>query len=218
MCYGAPYADEGKVGSRHMNSRTHMLVGAAASLALLEPTGASACLIDVAGGLLGGWICDIDVSSKSAVKDYFFGVDILVPLVAIALIDHFLDLGVAGLVLNRMGPVATVGAAAFVVLAVLGSQWKRLCHHRTFMHSFLAVVLFSAPLWLVFPQVVPPFAIGMLLHVALDVTNKKGVQVLFPLSPRFCLRLFRSDGRVDKGLRLVALVALGVLLCRLGIA
>lgn len=79
------------------------------------------------------------------------------------------------------------------------------------MHSLMAVVLFSFALWLAFPQVVPAFAIGMLLHMALDMTNKMGVQVLFPLRFKPCLGLFRSDGTADKVIRLAAVLALGYL-------
>ena len=37
-----------------MMSRTHMRVGAAASLAILQPTTLAAAIVSVAGGYLGG--------------------------------------------------------------------------------------------------------------------------------------------------------------------
>ena len=46
-----------------MKSETHMYVGAAASLAILQPTGIDGTIVSIAGGMLGGWLCDIDVNS-----------------------------------------------------------------------------------------------------------------------------------------------------------
>lgn len=192
---------------RQVNSRTHMLVGAAAALAILQPTDLGTVAIDIAAGTLGGWLCDVDVNAKSSVRDYFFGFDIAVPLTAVVLADWLLGLGIASRIVARWGSVATAGVLAFVVLAVLGARWKGLCAHRTFMHSLLATGLFSCALWLAFPPAVPAFAIGMALHIALDLTNRQGVQVLFPLPFRPCLHLFASDGRMDKILRAAGLVA-----------
>jgi len=193
---------------RHMNSRTHMLVGAALSVALLRPLNATALLIDIAGGFLGGWICDVDVNTKTEAKDYFFGVDIILPLCVIAFIDRFCSLGIIDHILLRLGPKSALGISCFMALLVLGSQWKVLCRHRTFMHSLLAVGLFSCALELVFAPLVPSFFIGMVAHILLDMTNKMGVQVLYPLSFKPCLGLFKSDGVADTAIRLCALVVL----------
>ena len=195
-----------------MNSRTHMLVGAAASVALLRPDGLDTCLVDVAGGLLGGWLCDIDVNSKSAARDSFFGIDILLPLSVIALADQLFSLNVTDRLLERVGATTVTGVCLFALLAVLGSQWKQLCRHRTFMHSLLALLLFSYALGLAFPPIVPSFAIGLSLHIALDLTTKRGVQVLYPLPFRPCLGVFKSDGTADKVICSLAAVALVLLI------
>jgi inner membrane protein len=185
-----------------------MLVGAALSVALLKPMSATALLIDIAGGFLGGWICDVDVNTKTDAKDHFFGVDIILPLCVIAFIDRFWSLGIIDHILLRLGPESALGISCFVALLVLGSQWKVLCRHRTFMHSLLAVALFSCALWLVFPPLAQSFFVGMVAHILLDMTNKMGVQVLYPLPFKPCLGLFKSDGVADTAIRLCALVVL----------
>ncbi|MBR3160488.1 MAG: metal-dependent hydrolase [Atopobiaceae bacterium] len=70
-----------------MNSKTHMYVGAAVSLAILRPVGVGNSLIGITGGLLGAWICDIDLNTKSDIGDYFAGAKLLVVLCVIAALD-----------------------------------------------------------------------------------------------------------------------------------
>lgn len=48
-----------------MNSKTHLFVGAAALLAIRKPVGVGNSLVGIAGGLLSGWLCDIDVNTMS---------------------------------------------------------------------------------------------------------------------------------------------------------
>jgi inner membrane protein len=43
-----------------MLGKTHVAVGVAASLAILQPDTATGIISAVAGGAIGGWICDID--------------------------------------------------------------------------------------------------------------------------------------------------------------
>lgn len=190
-----------------MNSKTHMYVGAAASLAILQPVGVGNSLIGIAGGLLGGWLCDIDLNTKSDLGDYFAGAELLAVLGIIGALDFFFGFGIIDYILVHRSIISAVGAALFVLLGVLGAKWPALNPHRTFMHSLLAVALFSVALALAFPPIVLPFAIGMLLHILLDLTNKSGVQILFPLGFKPCLQWCDSDGTADKVIRFIALAA-----------
>lgn len=184
-----------------------MYVGAAASLAILQPTGVGGTLVSVAGGMMGGWICDIDVNTKSDVGDYFAGVELFVTMGIMAVLDYLLGFGIIDYVITNRSILSIVGLFCFVLLGILGAKWARLNSHRTFMHSLLAIVLFSVALALAFPPMVLPFAIGMLLHILLDLTNKQGVQILFPLGFRPCFRLCDSEGKADKVIRYLALAA-----------
>lgn len=129
-----------------MNSKTHMYVGAAASLLILRPVGVGSSLISIAGGLLGGWICDIDLNTKSDISDYFAGVELLTTLGIIGALDFFFGFGIVDYILARRSIVSTVGAVSFVTLGALGAKWPVLIQHRTFMHSLLATVLFTIAL------------------------------------------------------------------------
>ncbi|MBR3160489.1 MAG: hypothetical protein IKF14_15495 [Atopobiaceae bacterium] len=75
------------------------------------------------------------------------------------------------------------------------------------MHSLLATILFTIASWLAFPLIALPFTIGMALNILLDLTNKVGVQILYPLSCGPCFKWFDSEGWADKVIRYVALSA-----------
>ncbi len=190
-----------------MNSKTHMYVGAAASLAVFQPVGVGSTLVSVAGGMLGGWLCDIDLNTKSDIGDYFAGIEMFATMGVMAVLDYFFGFGIIDYILINRSMLNIVGLLVFVILGILGAKWPRMNPHRTFMHSLLALVLFSAALVLAFPPMVLPFAMGMLLHIILDLTNKQGVQILFPLGFKPCLRLCDSEGKADKVIRYLALAA-----------
>ncbi|MDD6449142.1 MAG: hypothetical protein PUF78_05415 [Lachnospiraceae bacterium] len=46
-----------------MLGKTHIAVGVTASLAIVQPATPISLLSTIAGGAIGGWICDIDVRS-----------------------------------------------------------------------------------------------------------------------------------------------------------
>jgi len=192
-----------------MNSQTHMCVGAAASLALLQPIGVGATLATIAGGFLGGWISDIDVHRKTKASDYLPTSDVFLPLVVAIILDYAFHFGFCDYVISHVRPINLAGLLAFVALAIIGSRTG----HRTFMHSLLAVILFSLALFAALPPVAPAFAIGMLFHVFLDLTNNLGIRLLFPLRFKLCFSWFSPNGIADRviyHIALVVMIALGV--------
>lgn len=193
-----------------MNSKTHMYVGAAAALAVLRPAGIGNCLVDIAGGMLGGWLCDTDLNTMKdkTFRERFSLSEIAVPLVAVMVTDWFFGFGICNYLVKNFNYQNLVGLAAFFLIATIGATKTS---HREFMHSLLAVITFSVVLAFVFPPIVLPFAIGMVLHILLDLTNKQGVQLLFPLSFKPCLNLCDSDGVADRIIRYLALASTIVL-------
>lgn len=190
-----------------MNAETHMYVGAAASLAILQPTSIDNTLICIAGGMLGGWLCDIDVNSKSDIKDYFAGIETFIAIGVMGIADYIFGFGIIDCILKNRSIFNAVGAISFLLLGVLGAKHPKLNPHRTFMHSLSALTLFATSLILAFPPIVFPFAIGMLLHILLDLTNNQGVQLLYPLKFKPCFKLYESNGMCDLVIRYLALSA-----------
>ena len=191
-----------------MMSRTHMRVGAAASLAILQPTTLAATIVSVAGGYLGGWICDVDSHNKEEVGDYTDGWGILIPLGIALAFDYLFGIGICRYVISHRSYANLAGLAAFLVLLFIGSRTS----HHTFTHSLLAVLLYSVALLLAFPPIVPAFAIGMVTHILVDLLgHKPGVQILFPLSFKPRLNKVKANGKANDVVGYLALAATIVL-------
>ncbi|MFZ2757079.1 MAG: metal-dependent hydrolase [Atopobiaceae bacterium] len=192
-----------------MMSKTHIAIGIAASLAVLQPQAASACLPVVLGGAIGGLLSDVDVRATARSRDAMQGRAIDAALsVGLLACDWVTGGQIRGYFLAHLGPQQVVGALALLGLGALGM----LSAHRTFTHSLLGLALFGGALWLVCPPVVPAFAVGFISHVVLDMLNKTPVRVLFPARPGFCLGLCRADGHANDALLVVGILATGALL------
>ena len=85
------------------------------------------------------------------------------------------------------------GIAAFLLLCVIG----RRTHHRSFMHSFAAMILFCLCINVIFPQITCYFAAGYLSHLLTDLLNRQWELLLWPSKRGFSLKMFRSDGVVN---------------------
>nr|NNM90128.1 metal-dependent hydrolase [Bacilli bacterium] len=96
----------------------------------------------------------------------------------------------------------------------------RLDDHRGFTHSILAaapwwvLAYFSQP-WRVtigpihfsfFPIVVGA-AVGYSSHIVIDLLNKKGEQLFFPLKPRFALHFCSAEGFWNRAFEYLSLIA-----------
>lgn len=80
--------------------------------------------------------------------------------------------------------------------------------HREKTHSFLFLAAFSVALACIVGRLAAYFAIGYASHLFTDYFNKKGEQLLWPLSGRYSCGLCSADGLVNK-----ALFWIGVVVC-----
>lgn len=173
-------------------SKTHIAVGVAASLALLQPATLGGCFACAIGGAVGGDVCDIDVKPSDYVRDALHGRVIVSTIVAAALLaDYLTGSGLCAYFATHAAPKMALGACGLILAGI----WGYMSKHRTFSHSVLGLVLMGASLWLVCPMLVPSFAIGYASHVALDLLNYKKVQLLYPFKTlSMSLALCRADG------------------------
>lgn len=196
-----------------MMSRTHIAVGIATSLAVLQPATAVGCLAAVAGGAVGGIICDVDARTSEFARDARQGQAAAAAVVAAAVAaDLAGSFGFCARIIEHLDANAALGVAGIAAIGYLGSRSA----HRTFAHSLLALGLYCMALSLAAPPLVAPFALGFASHIVLDLLNKQPVQVLFPLKQGFCLGLCRADGAADRALSVLGtLVAAGLLAWRI---
>ena len=178
-----------------MMSRTHLAVGVAAALALTRPETPQAWMLAVVGGAAGGAVCDIDLADSDRDRDAHIGLMIPVGIaVACLLADGLFRLGLRQDLLARDPACLAGGVVLYLVLCWLGYRSS----HRTFTHSVTALALFSLAVWLVYPPLMPGFAAAFASHLALDLLNKKGMRILYPLPISPSLGLCYAGGTVNK--------------------
>lgn len=190
-----------------MMSRTHLAVGVAAALALTRPETPQTWLLAVVGGAAGGVVCDIDLAD-SRDRDAHVGQMIPVGIALAALLaDGVFRLGVRQDLLEGNPVRLAGGVVLYLLLCWLGYRSS----HRTFTHSVTALVLFSLAVWLVYPPLMPGFGAAFVSHLVLDLLNKKGMRILYPLPISPSLGLCYAGGAVNKLLARLGGIAVAVL-------
>jgi inner membrane protein len=149
-------------------------------------------VLAVGGGAVGALICDIDVGTSESHRD----ADRVTALTIIVILgilsaDHFLNTGLLTQIIRSSGSVRPIaGVLLFIGICAFGKEQP----HRSFMHSFLALLLLGAAVGLIWENAVLYFAIGFLSHLLTDIFNKKKVRLLYPLKGGVALKLFHAHG------------------------
>lgn len=192
-----------------MTGKTHIVVGAAASLVVAGYLGASSSLVALLGGAVGGLLPDTDVASSTGSKELRHAWAALAVLVAALLVaDHLLGSNLVASFVQSFSYRQLAGSAIVVAVCAVG----RASGHRGFSHSLVALVVASAGVRLLHEPLAVPLAVGYASHLVLDVLNKRSERLLWPLRRGFCLRLCESGRLVDSLLFVAGIVACGWLL------
>lgn len=187
-----------------MTRKTHISVGEAAALLLIHPRTPKELVLCLGTAAIGSLISDVDSTSSKSHKE----LNTLLSVTAFAVVTasylelHY-DLGILRL-LQQETSLSRILLGLLPLLLICSYGMK--CPHRSFMHSLPCLFLLSFLIWEVFPTLLPAFFIGMLSHLLLDLTNRRGLQLFYPLKWRFCLKLWPSQGRMND------------LICDLGVA
>lgn len=175
-----------------MLGKTHMAVGIAATLAITQPSGISELVLAVGTGSLGALISDIDVGTSNSHRDADkITVLSVVVVLAVFALDYFCNTQIIERIIGSSGYLRIItGLLLFIGICAFGKEQP----HRSFMHSFLALILLSFALGLIWEKAVIYFAVGFLSHLATDIFNKKKVRLLYPLKGGVSLGLFHAYG------------------------
>lgn len=173
-----------------MLGKTHLVVGVATVMAVTQPETISELILAVGVGGLGALISDIDAgtseSHREADKITMFSVIVVLGILAL---DYFFHAGIIDRIVKNSGYMSvTIGILLFVGICAFGKDQP----HRSFMHSFLALILLCFAMSLVWRRAVIYFAVGFLSHLGTDIFNKKKVRLLYPLKGGVALGLFRA--------------------------
>ena len=175
-----------------MLGKTHMAVGIAATLAITQPSGVSELVLAVGAGSRGALISDIDVGTSNSHRDAdkITALSVVVVLAVFAM-DYFCNTQIIERIIGSSGYLRIIaGLLLFIGICAFGKEQP----HRSFMHSFLALILLSFALGLIWEKAVIYFAIGFLSHLATDIFNKKKVRLLYPMKGGVSLGLFHAYG------------------------
>lgn len=189
-----------------MQCKTHIAFGVAVSTAMVHTGDIKTILIAMAGATIGSAIPDLDSynSEFSQILNKITGIIVATITICLA-ISYILKIDIIDKIVQYKNVTnILIGTLIFLFVSILGSNTK----HRTFMHSFLCLLIYYLVLSTFLSQsFAVPFAVGMLSHILLDLLNHIGVAVLCPISDkRFCLDLCDSDGIVNRVLFYLSIV------------
>ena len=178
-----------------MLGNTHITAGITTSLLVFRPTTMLEFVATVAGGAVGGAICDIDCKRSDLNRDTIRGAVLGCAVIAAALVlDLRLGHGIYDYVQKTFGAATVFGLLGFFVCCIWGARSK----HRTFTHSLTGGLAMSGCAYLVCKPFGLAMGAGMVSHILLDLLNRRRVQLFYPLKkPRICLNLCDSDGIVN---------------------
>ena len=188
-----------------MLGKTHMVVGMACGLAVMQPDSVPMLVAGTGAAALGALIPDIDVGTSQSHKDANIIVYMSIAVVAlVALAERFLHLDIYNRLLAHKGLVnILIPSVLFIIICAFGKEQP----HRSFMHSILALVLLTGCLWYLFPTLSVYFAIGFASHIITDLFNRKKVRLLYPLPGGVALGLFHAHGTANTVLFVIGSIA-----------
>ena len=107
--------------------------------------------------------------------------------------DRYVNAGLCDYLVAHLGVPLLAGIALFAVLTLAGGHTD----HRSFTHSLVAMAAFCMAVYLACAPLLPYFAVGYASHLALDLTNKQGVQLFWPLHKEVSLGLCKAKGMAN---------------------
>ena len=189
-----------------MQGKTHLVIGVALSLAVMRPSTMPALVGGAGIAALGSVISDIDAGQSGAGHDATKVLaSIVIAGVLVLLADLYFHLGLYARFLRRGRETGfMLPLLLFILFAAIGM----LTRHRSFMHSLPAMILFTACIWFMQRAMAPYFAIAYASHLLLDLTNRRGMRLFFPSRKLVSMKLFASNGWMDRILLMAGVIAL----------
>ena len=179
-----------------MEKKTHVALGNLVSLAYLQPTSVSGLMITVGSATLGSILPDVDLKDSTTDKLFDRLITSFITVIIVGVfVNYFFDINIYHKIKefsNIYNYILCV--VVFSIMSYMGSK----THHRSFTHSILGLFIYSFILSYGFKEtVVVPFFMAYLSHILIDLLNKKGLTLFYPIKKRFCFDLCDSHGTVN---------------------
>lgn len=185
-----------------MLGKTHMAVGVAAAIAVMQPQTLPILVTGMGAAAVGAVISDIDIDTSETHKEATrIMILALFSVAVVAVVDNIFRLEIIQRMLQNSSIVRIIiGCLVFFICCAVGRNTP----HRSFMHSILSMAILTVAVWLIFPLAAPYFSIAFLSHLTIDILNHKRVKLLYPLKRGYCLGLCHAKGLVNSALFLSA--------------
>ena len=196
LCYNKKQETSKNKGDFILLGKTHMSIGITTTLAITRPDSLLGILTAVSVGAVGALISDIDVGSSIASKKIhqmnfiiLFTVIILTIIAVIDLLSGFTEKIWSNANIFKI----IIGILGFIAICAFGKKQP----HRSFMHSFLALLLLDIAIFFIYSPFVSYFTIGFLSHLLLDSLNMRKLKLLYPYKKGFSFRLCPANGMAN---------------------
>ena len=178
-----------------MECKTHIVCANALALAFIRPDSISSFLVCVGAATIGSTISDIDSSDKDN-KGYVISYRIIafISLILIGMLDLICNLGINNWINNNSSYPRLL---ICLLLAIGLCYYGYLKPHRSFLHSILGISILLILCYISLGKIVIPFMIGIISHIILDLFNKKGLWLFYPLKKKYSLKLCVYNGKAN---------------------
>ena len=180
------------------------------ALALMPPGDLKGLIAGCAAAGVGSVVSDVDcVTSNAGQEAVKVSAACVMTVIAAYIADSYFNTGIFASLISRGNQnAAVISILGFVLFCAFGM----LTSHRSFLHSIAGGILLTFCVSVFLPGSWQYFAAGFASHLALDLLNRKGIRLFFPLRRMYCLGWFKANGFVNRFLLAAGTVAMILLI------
>ena len=192
-----------------MECRTHIVVANTLSILLTRPDSIGGLVTCIGITTLASTISDIDVSEKKD-KTYVLGFTIvsIISLLLLSFLELKYNIGIRNYINDNSSYLRLI---VCFILGIITCYIGYLKPHRSFLHSFLGIGILTLLCYISLGGLVKYFIIGIVSHIILDLFNKKGLYLFYPLKNKYSLKLCVYNGKVNNILFIIFSILLIIL-------
>lgn len=173
-----------------MNGKTHVGIGLATSALVLPHTESKTFSIMLVLAAIGSLMPDIDKENSKISNMMAKAMTIAVAIMVLG----WVNLKKSPLeVMTSLVDIYNPGIYLIVGLMI----FSRFTEHRSFTHSSLGAVLFTAGFYMTFKWNCLGFAIGYIAHLVADMLTITGIEPAYPRRDRIALKWISTNSNAD---------------------
>lgn len=190
-----------------MTGKTHMSIGVGTATLLMHTKDVKIIIGGTILVLVGSLIVDIDCkkSKGSKLLKELFASAIIITLLGVFLHSKS-NVNILIYITGNKSLLQMVPAVLLLTTMIIIGKFSS---HRSFTHSIIGIMGFTAPIYMLVGTLYSWFLIGFMTHIFADILTKEKVRILYPVDSKgkygICLNICNSNGIVDKSLFFVFL-------------